>query len=183
MKHNLFKVGGAIKSEIDDISSIIGEFNDLVVVPYQEYQTLYAFLYTGYYHLHGANFIYMDKAAPITLNSDAAAWGIAATPTIIIPANTITKNFDLHWASLSAISAVLDGIIDIYGDVGNGWFKIGPLCDVVRTSNFSREEPVRVQVPQLKANMAIGVIFSDSTTSSRSVRLKLHGHVYDNSLT
>ena len=165
------------------LPGVIGNLGDFVIVPYSFAQnTIMAHLNTAYYHVHGANFIYPDKAVPVLLTSDAAAWGIAATPTTIIPANTITKNFDLHWASVSEISATLYGIIDVYGDDGEGWFKIGPLCDVVRTTNFSRENPQPVQVPQQPANRAIGVIFSDNTTSARTVRLKLYGHVYDISL-
>lgn len=160
-----------------------GQLNGFVDVPYDfGTNSILDHLNTGYYHIHGANFIYPDKASPVLLTSDAASWGIAATPTEIIPADTITKAFDLHWTSIADISATLYGMIDVYGDDGEGWVKIGPLCDVIRTSNFSREGFAPAQVPQQPANRRIGAIFSDSTTSSRTVRIKLYGHVYSGSL-
>jgi len=166
------------------IKDIIGTLSDLIAVPFVfGADTIMAHLNTNYYHVHGATFIYPLYAAPVTLTSVAAAWGEPATPTEIMPINTITKDFDLHWASISDISAVLDGIIDLYGDNGSGWVFIGPLCDVVRTSNFSREDQIRVQVPQLPANLRLGCKFRDSTTSIRTVRIKIYGHVYSDSLT
>lgn len=165
------------------LPGVVGNLRDFVIVPYNfGLNTIMAHLNTSYYHVHGANFIYPDKAVPVLLTSDVASWGIVATPTEIIPINTITKNFDIHWASISEISASLFGMIDLYGDDGAGWFKIGPACDVVRTSNFARENPAPVQVPQQPANRRIGAIFSDNTTSSRTVRIKLYGHVYATTL-
>ncbi len=160
----------------------LGVVADLVDVPYVEGQTALAFLHTGYYHIHGAAFVYPDKAAPVTLASAAASWAETGNIIEVIPANTIIKDFDLHWASLSDISAVLDGIIDIFAGAVGAEVKIGAV-DVVRTANFSRENAVPVQVPQQPANTRISCRFTDSTSSSRTVRVKFYGHVYSTSLT
>ncbi len=175
---------GALANKVNSVlATILGTKTSIVQVPYVPHQdTMMAFIRTGYYHVHGASFIYPDKAAPITLTSGAGAWDETGTIVEILPANTITKDFDLHWASLSAISAELDGIIDIFKDVAGSWVKIGPLTDVVRTTNFSREGDSMVQVPQIPANTRLGARFSDSTTSARTVRLKIKGHVYGTSL-
>lgn len=170
---------------IDDMERIsnIGLKSDLVAVPYQEsINSVLAFLHTGYYHVHGASFLYPDKAVPVTLTSGIASWDDPGSFTEIIPANAITKDFDLHWASLSDISATLDGVVEVYAGLAGNEVKIGAV-DVVRTSNFSRENPVPVQVPQQPANTRISAKFFDSTTSARTVRIKFYGHVYDESLT
>ena len=165
------------------IRDVIGNKNDYVPVPYQEdVASILGFLKTGFYHVHGAAFLYPDKAVPVTLTSAAPSWDITGSKTEVIPASSITKNFDLHWASLSDISASLDGVIDIFAGAIGEEVKIGAV-DVVRTSNFSREQPVPVQVPQQPANTRISCRFSDSTTSSRTVRIKFYGHVYDEALT
>lgn len=165
------------------IKNIIGTVADIVSVPFVfGTNTILAHLNTNYYHIHGATFIYPLYADPVLLLSDAAEWGEPTSPTELMPINTITKDYDLHWASISDISAVLYGIIDLYGDDGGGWSYIGPLCDVVRTSNFSREDQIRVQIPQLPANLRLGCKFRDNTTSQRSVRIKVYGHVYSNTL-
>lgn len=159
----------------------IGQLSDLVDVPYQEGNTVLAFLHTGYFHVHGASFVYPDKAAPVSLLSAAGAWDITGAKIEVIPANAITKDFDLHWASLSAISAELDGIIDIYSGLAGAEIKIGAI-DVVRTANFSREGNMPVQIPQQPANTRISCRFSDSTAQARTVRIKFYGHVYGMSL-
>lgn len=160
---------------------VVGNKSDLVSVPYVEGNSILAFLHTGYYHVHGASFIYPDKAVPVTLTSGSASWADPGSFTEIIPANTITKDFDLHFASLSSISAVLDGVVEIYAGLAGSEVKIGSV-DVVRTSNFSRENPVPLQIPQQVANERISGKFFDSTTSSRNVRIKFYGHVYSDSL-
>lgn len=174
--------GGNIAFNVDNINTNVGELEDLVTVPYEEGNPVLAFLHTGYYHVHGAAFLYPDKAVPVTLNSAAAAWGETGAITEVIPANAITKDFDLHWASLSDISATLDGVVDIFAGESGSEVKIGSV-DVSRTSNFSREGAAPAQVPQQPANTRISCRFSDSTTSTRSVRVKFYGHVYSESLT
>jgi hypothetical protein len=160
------------------VDTNIGDQNDFVAVPYDGGETVLAYLKTGYFHVHGASFIYPDKAVPVTLTSAAASWAITGDIIEVIPVNAITKAFDLHWASLSAISAELDGVIDIYAGGAGSEVKIGSV-DVVRSSNFSREGNMPVQIPQQLANTRISCKFSDSTTSQRTVRVKFYGHVYD----
>ena len=165
---------------VDQINRVanIGEKSDLVPVPYQEsISSLLAFAHTGYYHSHGTSFLYPDKAVPVTLTSAVASWAETGTITEVIPANALAYNFDLHWASLSDISAVLDGVIDIFSGAPGSEVKIGAV-DVVRTSNFAREQPVPVQIPQQPANTRISCRFTDSTGSARTVRIKFYGHYY-----
>ena len=173
--------GGLLKA----IKSVIGTISDYIHVPYvlgATTNTIMAYLQTGYFHVHGASFVYPKYAAPVTLTSNAAAWNTTGTIAEVIPANTITKNFDLHWCSISAISAELDGIIDIYSGAVGEEVLIGSV-DVVRTANFAREAAVPVQIPQQPANTRISCKFSDGTSSSRTVRVKFYGHVYSTSLT
>lgn len=160
----------------------IGLKTDLSVVPFlPDENTALGLLQTMYYHIHGFPFIYPDKAVPVTLTSAAPVWGTGGAIIEVIPANAIKKDFDLHWASLSDISATLDGIIDIYaGSIGNELI-IGSV-DVVRTANFSRENAMPVIIPQLPANTRISCKFIDSTALSRTVRIKFYGHVYDTTL-
>jgi len=165
------------------IRDVIGNKTDLNVVPFADGDnSIMAHLQTGYYHVHGASFIYPDKAVPITLTSAIASWAETGAIVEIIPANGIIKNFDLHWCSISDISATLDGVIDIFAGPALSEVKIGSV-DVVRTANFSRENAMPVQVPQQPANTRISARFTDSTASSRTVRIKLYGHVYATSLT
>lgn len=160
----------------------IGERSDLVAVPYEEGMSISAFLHTGYYHVHGAAFLYPDKADPLNIVSSAAAWSETGAFTEIIPAGTFVKDFDLHWASISDISATLSGVLDFFAGAPGSEVKIGAV-DVVRTVNQSRDYPSPLQIPQQPANTRISCRFSDNTTSSQNVNVKLYGHVYSESLT
>jgi len=170
-------------SSVDSISDVVGMMGDFVAVPYTPAtESIMAYNQTGYYHVHGAAFLYPDKANPVTLTSSAAAWSETGNIIEVIPANAIVKAFDLHWASLSDISSSLYGVIDIFAGAPGSEVKIGAV-DVVRTTAQSRENATPVQIPQQPANTRISCRFSDSTTSARTVNIKFYGHVYGTSLT
>lgn len=163
--------------------SSVGVESDYVHVPFvPNSSSALAYLQTGYYHIHGASFIYPDKADPVTLQSSAASWSITGTIVEVIPANTFIRAFDLHRASVSDISNTLYGIIDIFSGGVGAEVKIGSV-DVSRTSNFAQEGQKPVQIPQQPANTRISCRFSDSTTSSQTLKIKLYGHAYSTSLT
>ena len=164
---------------------LIGIPTDIVGVPYVPHKyddTLMAYSRTGYYHVHGASFLYPDKADPVVLTSAVAEWAETGAIIEVIPANAIIKNFDIHWCSASDISASLYGIVDIFAGESGNEVKIGSV-DVTRTSNFSQEGNKPVQIPQQPAHTRISCRFSDSTTSAQSCKVKFYGHVYGTSLT
>ena len=167
----------------ETILNKIGQLTDLVHVPFVSgVSTILGHLNTNYYHVHGAAFIYPDKAVPVLLTSGEASWSASGTITEVIPANAITKAFDLHWCSVWDISAALYGVIDIFSGLEGAEVKIGAV-DVGRTANFSRESAMPVQVSQQPANTRISCRFSDNTTSARTLRAKFYGHVYSTTLT
>ena len=158
-----------------------GARTDHIGVPYvQGDNSIYAHLNTNYYHVHGATFLRPDKAAPVTLTSAAGAWSEAGGIAQVIAANDIKKPFDLHFITVTEISNVLDGVIDIFA--GPDLIRITSI-DVSRSTNFSREVQMRIQVPQLPANWRVGCRFTDSTANPQTVKVKLQGHVYSDSLT
>jgi hypothetical protein len=161
------------------IQKIIGYFTDWVHVPYSltDENSLMAYMRTGYQHIHGESFLLPLYAAPVTLTSSAAAWSLDGAKTTIINKDQLAKPFDLHWCGISAISAELDGVIDIFAGDETEEVKIGAV-DVERTSNFSRESALPLQIPQQPAGTRISARFTDSTASARTVRIKLYGHFY-----
>lgn len=175
-------MGGGIGNDPKG-KAILGTKTSIVDVPYVPHvDDMMSFIRTGYYHVHGASFLYPDKADPVTLSSSAASWSEAGALVEIIPTNGIVKDFDLHWCSVNEISATLYGVVDIFaGEIGSE-VKIGAI-DVSRTTNQAREDNMPVQIPQQAANTRISARFSDSTTSIRTVKVKFYGHVYGTSLT
>jgi hypothetical protein len=176
-------IGKGINALFQSVKNVVGSLTDFVDVPYvPSISSIMAHLNTAYYHVHGSSFIYPKYAAPVTLTSSSGAWTTTGNIIEVIPANAITKAFDLHWASLSTISADLDGIIDIYAGASGSEVMIGAV-DVSRSTTQSRENAMPVQIPQQPANTRISCKFSDSTTNARTVRVKFYGHVYSDSLT
>lgn len=166
----------------DRVQESVGLKGDFIDVPYQPgTESIMAYNATMYYHIHGASWLFPDKADPITLTSSTAAWSQTGAIIEIVPANTFNHPFDIHWASISDISANLYGVIDFFsGNVGQE-VKICSV-DVVRTTAQSRENAMPMQIPQQAANTRISARFSDSTSSSRTCKIKLYGHVYSNVL-
>jgi hypothetical protein len=168
-----------IDGNVDDIEAVLGKKTDYVSVPYEKnVSPAMAYLKTAYYHEHGASFIYPYKAAPVLLTSSAAAWSETGDIIEIIPAGAIGKDFDLHWCSLWDISNALYGIIDLFGGPPEDLFFVGPV-EVGRTVNFSRENSAPIQMLPVPAGTRISGRFVDDTTSIRTVRIKVYGHVYD----
>lgn len=175
-------IGNNKYKELLDLVTVIGDKMSLVEVPYVPHRDeMMGFIRTGYYHVHGASFVLPKYASPVLLTSAAGAWATTGNIIEIIPANTVIKDFDLHWCSISEISADLFGIIDIYSGAVGQEVLIGAV-DVSRTVSQSRENAMPVQIPQQLANTRISCKFSDSTTSARTVRVKFYGHVYGTSL-
>lgn len=167
---------------IGDNVGNIGLKSDFVGIPYDGGDSVLAYLMTGYLHTHGASFVHPKYSVPLSLTANAAAWNTTGAIIEIIPANTIIKPFDLHWISISDISAALYGIVDIYAGAAGFEVLIGSV-DVVRTATSARESAMPVMIPQQPANTRIGCKFTDSTSSAQTCRVKFYGHVYSTSLT
>lgn len=169
-------------AEVQRIQNI-GEKSDLVAVPYVESITsVLGFLHTGYYHVHGAPFIRPDHANSVQLTAQASAWGVSGAIVEVIPANNITKNFDLHWIIISGISENCELQVDIYaGEAGSEALIGGAVA--VRNAVQSQEGAVRIQIPQQPANTRISCKLSSSTVNATTANVKFMGHVYDISLT
>ena len=172
--------GGIIKK----IKDSVGALRDRVGVPYVfGANTIIGHLNTMYYHVHGATFIYPNVGTdPITLTSSAAAYSTDGAKVEIIPANSITEDFDIHWVVISDISANLFGYIKLFTGAPGEEVEIGAPEPVSRTDNFSAEHSQYTQIPQVPKNTRISAQFIDSTTQSRTVKIWLKGHVYGTQL-
>ena len=163
------------------IGKAIGFLKDWVGVPYVfGDNSIMAHLNTNYYHVHGANFILPDDA-PVTITSGTS--GVLGSIVEVIGVGEIKHDFDIHWTSVSDISTTLQGMLYFYtrSDDADPWVLIGPACDVVRTTAQSREIQSPAQVPQQVAGDAIGMAFK-ANASGATVKVRLYGHVYANTL-
>jgi hypothetical protein len=154
---------------------VIGNLKDFVNVPYDidALNSIMAYTRTGYQHVHGESFLFPKYADPKTLTSNAAAWNLTGTPVEIIGASDTDRPYDLHWCVISDISATLEGVITFYADD----VEITAI-PVSRTTNFSREEALPMQIPQQPTGTVITAMFTDNTSSAQTVNIKIMGHYY-----
>lgn len=161
------------------IRDIIGNKNDLVPVPYVEaVSSILGFLHTGYYHAHGTSFTYPDHANGVPLASAAGVWATPAATTTIVAANILNvDNYDLHWIEIYDLDTVAEYQIDIFsGDAGSEVRICAPVTQ--RTSNFSREGPQPLQIPQQLVNTRISAKLSTSVAGVCNCKVKVLGHYY-----
>ena len=170
----------AVNSEVYQyIRDVIGTPEDIVQVPYDfGKNSLLAFLITGYYHVHGESFVYPNHANGVTLTAGAGVWDLIGAITEVVPAGGLnTAAFDLHWIDVYDISATGEIQVDLYAGGVGAETLIGAIV-TQRTSNFSREGPQPVQIPQQAAGTRISARLSDSTAGQLTCKVKLVGHYY-----
>jgi hypothetical protein len=170
-------IGGIIKI----IKDTVGNLTDWVGVPYVfGVNSIMAHLNTMYWHIHGASFILPDEA-PVTITSGGV--GLVGAVTEVIGVGDIKHNFDIHWTSVSDISTTLQGMLYFYTriDDADPWVLLVSACDVVRTTAQSREIQSPALIKQQPKGIAIGMAFK-ADAAAATVKVRLYGHVYANTL-
>ena len=160
---------------------LIGQTDDFVHVPYVPgdlTNTVLAHLNTAYYHAHGEPFTYPKYANAVTLTSAAGAWNTTGAIIEVIPANALSvSNFDLHWISVSGISANCEGIIDFYKGLAGSEVWIGDI-DIYRNAVQSQEGAKRIMIKQQEVNERISCKFSTDVAGAVTCGVKFNGHYY-----
>lgn len=126
-------------------------------------------------HEHSVQKVYPPGADAITLTGAAGAWAEGAK-TEIVPANGITSNFDIHWAT------IVGGANDQYeiylyaGGVGaEVLIATIPFQRVgVQTAAFQ----AAVMTPIIAANQRISASCASSGGGAATCTLKLSYHTY-----
>lgn len=128
-------------------------------------------------HIHKPSIVYPNRASGINVIDGGAGW----TPgviTQIIPANTISKDYDIHFVMIEDTTAVDSYQIDFY--YGNSNIFAGS-CVFVRSAQQDSNVLVPVQgtgdgVP-ISANSRLSGILT-SNGGGRTASVKLFYHVY-----
>jgi hypothetical protein len=130
----------------------------------------------GYQHIHSQARVYPTLADSVTVTAGSGgAWDVG-TITEIIPANTITSAFDLHWAIIDNISAVDDYELILYSGPSNT--EIARIV-FVRDSFFAQQGNQPIQVPVQLPNSKISAALACGDGDGATCGLKLYYHTYD----
>lgn len=127
-------------------------------------------------HIHNPSKVYPTLGAGATINTDVAAWTLGAFVEIV-PLNTITSDFDIHYVSIEDISA--NGVYELvlYSDadgVGGGEVEVGRVRFVQSgvqsaTLNTPMLTPLIDANAQIKAKLA-----SDSGGDNATISIFYH---------
>lgn len=159
-----------VDTNVDTANGKIGETTDDA----QDY-TLLGYNNSLYQHVHNPAMCYPSLADGVTVAGGVGSWTLGNFVEIV-PANTITHPFDVHWINFESVSAN-----DVYefvlyaGSIGNE-VEIGR-CRTYKTSTASGSNSVVIQIPAQNANTRISAkLASAGGGDSATVSLFYHNY-------
>lgn len=99
------KVPSINSSDNSSPTDVIGNKNDT-----HEGDSIYAHCHTIEEHFHKASKVYPTLANGVTVSTDGGVWTLGAFVEIV-PLNTITDDFDIHYVSIENINA--NGVFEL----------------------------------------------------------------------
>jgi hypothetical protein len=139
--------------------------------------SIYSKLYILERHFHSPAKVYPTLANEVTVSKDvAAAWGITSTIVQIIPANTVTVPFDIHYINLGVISNNDAYELILYKGAALSEVEIGRVS--FDRSTTTTEGSIPIQTELLPANTRVSARLTSGSGNTRSCGIKLHYHEY-----
>ena len=125
-------------------------------------------------HLYAKSAVYPTLAAGVTVTGHNDAWTLG-TLVEIVPASTITEDFDVHWISIENISA--NGIYELVLYCGAGDTECGRVRFV---QNAVQDSVVAVpfMTPILEKNSRIRSAVASSTGGGDTADISIFYHTY-----
>jgi len=126
-------------------------------------------------HAHSISKVYPTLSAGVTISTGAGAYQLSAAYAEIVPVNTITSPFDIHWITIESASA--DEIYEIV--LYAGTTEIGRIRAVttITVGGHAVLPPVKFQCEIQPANTQIQAKAA-SAGGGDSVTISIHYHTY-----
>jgi hypothetical protein len=166
----------------ETMRDIIGNDTDSsFIICNGEGPTLTAMAKAGYFHAHGTPITFPKFTDVgdfyVEVESSATA-GEDGEKVEIIPADAVTKAFDLHWLAVDDISATKRILVTLWAGEEDEEEAIwsGP---VARSTSQSREGDKAIHVPQIAAGTRISVSIAGNTSGAVTAWVAVDGHLYD----
>lgn len=147
--------------------------------------TVIGHLKAGYYHVHDAAKVWptgtgadaSKGADPVTIPGHATtAWEHGAI-TEVMPANTVSVKFDIHWVVVSDASDVDDYELRLYKGASGSTVEIGRIAFARNATQDRASVYTPIQVAPIPANFRISASLASKATG-RSCKIKLYYHTY-----
>ena len=128
-------------------------------------------------HFHSPSEVYPRLANPVTLTKAAGAWAAFPVPTEIVPANIITEDFDVHFISVSGISANGDYLLCLYEGSSGVETSLAEF-DFSRTAVQSQEGSQPVTTRVMEKNSRVSAALSSGNAAQDTANIKVRYHTY-----
>lgn len=138
--------------------------------------SIYAFVETALDHVHNQARVYPTQAAGVTVAAAGAAWTLTNNFTNqVVPASTITSDFDIHYISIENLSANAVYELVLY-NMTDG-IEIGR-CRFTKNAAQDGTMNVPMQTPIQDGNDKIGARLASSTAVEDTVTFSIFYHIY-----
>jgi hypothetical protein len=155
----------------NSVADVVGNKTDT-----HDGDSLYAFGHTNDEHIHKPAKVYPSQADGVVLTAanDASTWTLGSLVEVV-PASTITDDFDIHHVLVEAISA--NSVYEIVLFQGAGDVEIARVR-VVRSTVQSGTLNLPVQTPIIDANSRIRAAVASAGNNGETVTISLKYHLY-----
>lgn len=138
-------------------------------------ETAYDKAKVGDEHFHSASKVYPTGAAGVGVTSASGAWTLGSFAEIV-PVDTISGDFDIHWVNIEGVSA--DGIYEIVlyaatTEIGRMRFTATDIAN----ATFLAERKMQTEI-QLKNTQIQAKVMTDNGGQQDTVTISLHYHTY-----
>jgi len=127
-------------------------------------------------HIHSAQKVYPTLAAGVTLTGHNTAWTLGSK-TEIVPVNTITSIFDIHFLNIGLVSATDSYEIVLYKGLVGEEIEIGR-ARVIRAAAQSGTAPVPMMTAMIPANERISASVASAGGGEDTLVLSIYYHTY-----
>lgn len=159
---------GINSAENIDLADTVGQKGDT-----HNGNSNHAILHKVNEHLHSIPFNYPTLADGVTVTGHANVWTLGEFIEII-PINTITDDFDIHWISISNISA--NDTFELY--LYNATTLIEMCPEFSRVTGVGTIVAFASLMPMQPANSQIQAKLASKAGGSKTIDVKLNGHPY-----
>jgi hypothetical protein len=167
MEDALIMVPTADSAENLSMRHVIGNKNDT-----HDGDSIMAETHTMLEHVHTASQVYPTLAGGVAVATAAGVWGLSAGFTEIVPINTITTDFDIHWICIEALDDNAVYEIVLYAATTEiGRVRVVKNAVMEGTQNIKFQCDIQPANTQIQAKAASSVGNSVATFS-------IHYHIY-----
>lgn len=162
---------GSVIERIEKLQVGVGETTDFAA-----HQTILGYLNSLYQHVHQQARVYPSLADGKVVTGGAGAWALGSFVEII-PANTITGPFDIHYINFEDASATDTYQLILYSGLGGAEIEIGAV-KTKRETATSGTTNVPIQIPAQLANARISAKVASKSGGSDTVTISVYYHLY-----